>query len=401
MSVVSEDETREAKRRRQMGVPPVVTVVFGQSDTVSEPFVPDVAMSTAPPSSESPVAAVVSAATDLPTGAAVAKQLCHFDLARDGATLARGEALLALAALTKWARNKEQCLSFFMYFQRYGGHGRMLDFLKENMADTELVKRICTLFACCMYWDDKSTENHLAAANKHRRQFVDLDGIQTLLLANDEHFAITTISDVNAAVEIWMCLTNVTSLYPNNDAGFIATEKEQTTIVGLAICDWLEKLSASNFAFQVMAPLLSNLCATLDFQLTKSILKSNHFKTRNIIPTALKAVLPTIGKWKGPTLKPETICSFFYRCSKTKDLLTASQFQELLPLYVEALTEYPDDCRISSWTIPFLENASTVVDKQVMKKSGICVALFQFDVSEVADDSWKKRARKLIRELCE
>lgn len=376
--VIAGEESREAKRRRRAGDPLVV---------VAAAIVPDVAASA---SSESSEADAVAAATDLPTGAAVAKQLGYFDLARDGLPLARAGALRALKTMDEWASDDESYVAFSVYFQRYGGPARVLDFLKENMVDAELVELVCAFIAICS--SDNVAENCLGMANANRKLFVDLEGIQTFLLANDEHFATNTDSSLKAAASIWWCLWNT-------------TWEEQATLVVDAACVWLEKLSTLSFTTTSHGiDLLDSLLGALSSQMTKSFLKSRDIKTRKIILKALKAVLPTIGKWKKPAwkqpaLNPGGICAFFSECSKKKDLLTHSQFQDLLPIYVEALEEYPLETNVYTWTISFFENASSVVDKQVMKRSGVCVALSQFDNSDATEDHWKERARKLVMKL--
>lgn len=387
---------------------PDVTVSTASSSSLSSSadteaiLVPDVAVSTASSLLESSTADTASAATDLPTGAAVAKQLLHFDLlARDGTSLARNAALRELDTMKKWASSNDiTYVAFIKYFQRYGGPARMLDFLKGNMADTELVGLICRFYSSCMSVSTNGNTRNVVTVDEFRKQFVDLDGIQTLLLANDEHFATNTDSSLLAANTIWWCLERVTLWCAYNKDGIIAMEKFQSTLVTDAACDWLEKLSTIDVTTAPRETLLDVLLGTLGSQMAASTLKSGDMKTKKIIPTALEAVLRSIGKWKRPLI-PEGIFYFFSWCSKMTNLLTHSQFQELLPWYIYALTEYPLEQTVSTWTISFLEDASSFINKQVMKKSGVCVALIQFDISDAPEDMWKARARKIVRELCE
>lgn len=370
--VVGEDSSRAPKRPRQTGDHQAVVGVVGQGNTV------------------------------VVTGAAVAQQLGHFDLAGEGATLARTDALQALDTMKKWASDSESYNAFSVYFQRYAGPARMLDFLKENMEDAKLVELICSFFNDCMYTDNDAAEDREAIVMEFRKLFVDVDGIETFLLANIEHFTNDTDLGVMAAQNIWSCLSNVTSLYPDTNDGSIAREKEQTTLVTEAGYDWLEKLGSTSDISLSRMNLLDSILGTLSFQMDKSILKNSHVKTKKIVPTALKAVLLTIGKWNSSAVSsPGGICAFFGGCSDQKNLLTPSQFQELLPMYVEALKEYPLETCVTTFSIAFLENASSVLEGIVMKKAGVCVALSQFDISDAAEDCWKERARTLVKELYE
>jgi hypothetical protein len=374
-----EEGTREAKRRRQWDDTATTESPAQPSTAAAVVIAPDVAGSRSPTTGDT---------HGPPTALAVSKQLCLLDLAGGGTTMARDDAVRALEALSNWAIDTDDS-AFLKHFQIYAGTPRVLDFLKKNMGDLNLVESVCYLLAWCL--SSGNTTDQKAVATQIRQSLVDLQGIQTLLLANDECSATNT----EAAIQIWTCLKTVTSQSPNITA-INPEEKEQAILVTDAACDWLTKISTTHTAF-LTTSFLFLLLGTLSTQLEVSLLEPQDIQRRAVVPAALKCLLHVEGSWKHDESCANTVVSFFCECG----VLTGSQYQDLIPFYIKILKSFPLADHITSWVILFLEGASSNVDKGILKNAGVCVALAKFDISGAPNDEWMRLARELGKKLFE
>jgi hypothetical protein len=388
-SVDGGEETREAKRLRQSDGTDSTASTEAPAQLSMEAAIVialDAAGSTG--SSSSRHVTPTANANGPPTTAAVSKQLFLLDLAGSGPTLARDDAVQALETLSNWACDFDDS-AFLEHFQRYAGTARVLDFLKQNMGDVNLVDCVCLLLARCLSPDGSTDRKD--AASEISRSLVDVRGIETLVLANDQCSEKISESGLEHAMTVWTCLLNVTRLF--EDITSNPKEKEQAILLAEAACDWLTKISTTHKVFFTWA-FLGKLLGTL----AEVFLEIKDMQGRAIVPTALKCLLDVKGSWEHDQLAACNVGEFFGQCSE-HSVLTSSQYQDLVPFYINSLKYFPLHSDITSCAVDFLKQASSSVDKSFLRYAGVGVALAHFDISGAPDDEWMQSARELIRKL--
>ena len=298
----------------------------------------------------------------------------------------------ALEKLNTWAHS-EDSEDFFDRFMALGGIYRLLTFLNNPniMGDKEYVVLVCDVMCPC------DEHGHLTISDdkikKLAKQLIELNGIETILLANKKITGGNDIDELRAVKSIWGLLLDVVDFTPD------IVDKEQELAVVDAALDTIHLLKdANNDTHRILLYIFGALHNTM----ISGKVDESEVIEKDIIRKCLQALKTPEGNWNFDIYSWNAAYIFFGVAEKKhKGILSNNaHFNLFVSFCIELINRDPDN---SSGVFELLCKSTNAAGKSLtIKSTSIVAEMGKFlpstnnDVSQDVKDSAQAFLKNLL-----
>jgi len=370
-------ESPEAKRKR-FALPDEHRSTAAAAAARTPPTPPSV-----PPSDSSVAVAITD---DSPSVDKIEQALCRISIGD------KDQIIGALEKLNTWAHS-EDSEDFFDRFMALGGIYRLLTFLNNPniMGDKEYVVLVCDVMCPC------DEHGHLTISDdkikKLAKQLIELNGIETILLANKKITGGNDIDELRAVKSIWGLLLDVVDFTPD------IVDKEQELAVVDAALDTIHLLKdANNDTHRILLYIFGALHNTM----ISGKVDESEVIEKDIIRKCLQALKTPEGNWNFDIYSWNAAYIFFGVAEKKhKGILSNNaHFNLFVSFCIELINRDPDN---SSGVFELLCKSTNAAGKSLtIKSTSIVAEMGKFlpstnnDVSQDVKDSAQAFLKNLL-----
>ena len=341
------------------------------------------------PSSDSSVVVAITD-NDSPSVEKIEQALCCIGIG-DAEKSNKDEILGALEKLNTWAHSEDR-EDFFNTFVALDGIYRLLTFLNHpnNMDDKEYVVLVCDIMCPCDEQDRLIISDD--GARKMAKQLVELNGIQTILLANKKYTDGNDIDKLRAVKSIWGLLWDVVEFASD------VLDKEQALAVVDAALDTIHLLKdANNDAHSIWR----RIFGTLEYVMDSGKVDESEVLEKDIIQKCLQALKTAEGNWNYDRDSWNAAYNLFSVCEKKhKGILSNNaHFGLFVSFCIELINRDPGD---SSKVFKLLGKATEAAGKSVtINTTGIVAEMGKLlpSANDDVPQDVKDNANKLLKKL--
>ena len=346
----------------------------------------------------------IATTTTTPTYKDMSSALCTIDFSGTD-KVTRAEVLQAFHDLYHW---RHACRSnvdsvaklTHVFVEDCAGMQRLLNFIKENQKDTELL--VVSLYVLQKFLLYGKNKEHRASTIKIAMKFVAYNGIE-LMVSISSDIIIGKLNDIHlkALTSIWDVFYH--SIFNINQTNMVDMDKIVPVIdCGISTLNVINKIEGDK---TVLVDIKTNVIASFGrIMKNAEMIDNEKFQGTNIFHGCVRALKNSNGgdcSWKYSGLLWANASVFFYECCKENRTLLSKEtdFELIVPFCIRFIKENAN----IAWNCDAFRNLKKAYDiigrEKMLKNAGIFEVLGRVAVNSTLALDAKNEAKDLMKRL--